>query len=65
MHESQIKMLINRMKQAIEHKHTGLMEDILKRYQYKIENVIDEEGNNLLIMATIKGDHNMCDILIQ
>jgi len=65
VHESQIKMLINRMKQAIEHKHTGLMEDILKRYQYKIENVIDEEGNNLLIMATIKGDHNMCDILIQ
>ena len=41
------------------------MEDILKRYQYKIENIEDEDGNNLLIMATMKGDYKMCDILIQ
>ena len=53
------------MKQAIEHKNTGLMEDILKRYQFKIENIKDEVGNNLLIMATMKGDYKMCDILIQ
>lgn len=53
------------MKQAIEYKNTGLMEDILKRYQGNIDNICDEDGNSLLIMATIKGDYKMCDILLQ
>ena len=41
------------------------MEDILKRYQGDIDNIRDEDGSSLLIMATIKGDFKMCDILLQ
>jgi ankyrin repeat protein len=41
------------------------MEDILKRYQGNIDNICDEDGNSLLIMATIKGDYKMVDILLQ
>ena len=59
-----MKLLISRMLQAIETKNTGLMEDILKRYQGDIDSIRDEEGNSLLIMASNKGDYEMCDILL-
>lgn len=57
-------LLIGRMKTAIETRNTALMEDILKRYQGNIEALKDEEGNSLLIMASNKGDYEMCDILL-
>lgn len=60
-----MNLLISRMLQAIETKNTGLMEDILKRYQGDIDSIRDEEGNSLLIMASNKGDYEMCDILLQ
>ena len=57
-------MFINRMHQAILTRNTGLMEDILRRYQGNIDVVKDEMGNSLLIMAAMNGDFKMCEILL-
>ena len=52
------------MNQAIINRNTGLMEDILRRYQGNINVVVDEDGNSLLIQAAMNGDYKMCDILL-
>ena len=62
--EIEMNMLVNRMDQAIETKNVGLMEDILRRYQGDIECIRDDEGNSLLILASNKGDYEMCDLLL-
>jgi ankyrin repeat protein len=41
-----------------------LMDDILKRYNGEVDDILDEYGNTLLTLATINGDHKMVQLLL-
>ena len=40
------------------------MEDVLKRYQGDLNQILDQEGNSLLILAALQGDYAMIDMLL-
>ena len=56
------------MLKAVSEKNVGLMDDILKRYTQVNNNdalgYVDEQGNNLLTLAAIKGNFQMVKLLI-
>lgn len=54
-----------RLHNAIWSKNTGLMQDILKNYNRNLDEIEDEYGNNLVIMAAMQGDWRMLEILLQ
>ena len=41
------------------------MEDITKRFGGNLNEIEDEDGNNILIMAVSNNDSKMCDFLLQ
>ena len=60
------KMLEMRGKlhRAIQSKNTQLMQDILKNYTRNLDEIQDEDGNNLVILAAMQGDWRMLEILL-
>ena len=41
------------------------MADVLRRYRGNLNLIKDEEGNNLMIIATMSGSKSICDLLLQ
>lgn len=54
----------SKLHRAIQTKNTQLMQDILKNYTGKLDEIQDEDGNNLVIMAAMQGDWRMLEILL-
>ena len=56
--------MLGKLHRAIQSKNTQLMQDILKNYTRNLDEIQDEDGNNLVILAAMQGDWRMLEILL-
>lgn len=50
---------------AVNDKNVGMMEDILHQYLGAIDNIKNQDGDSVVALAAMKGDHTMLKLLLE
>lgn len=49
---------------AVNNLNVGMMQDILQQYLGSLENIKNRDGDSVVALAAMKGDHNMLKLLL-